>query len=164
MPSLQYDRHALHCVLGSVSNNSNSSTLAHVLNHFLCRRTERVVGFVLLWIELKSMSIWMVLDLLNQFTNTRALSLLHNRMWESRNLEVHVHLVQQLFARDLIRHGLQRVARSITNCFVSNVETRAFMKRTCLGTIWHISCVCFNNGLPRSIMCHFNGETLAVNR
>ena len=27
MPSLQYDRHALHCVLGSVSNNSNSSTM-----------------------------------------------------------------------------------------------------------------------------------------
>ena len=27
MPSLQYDRHSLHCVLGSVSTNSNSSTL-----------------------------------------------------------------------------------------------------------------------------------------
>ena len=27
MPSLQYDRHALHCVLVSVSSNSNSSTL-----------------------------------------------------------------------------------------------------------------------------------------
>ena len=27
MPSLQYDRHALHCVLGSVSNNSNNSML-----------------------------------------------------------------------------------------------------------------------------------------
>ena len=29
--------------------------VAHVLNHLLCRRTERVVGFVLLQIALKSM-------------------------------------------------------------------------------------------------------------
>ena len=43
--------------------------------------------------------------------------------------------------------------RSVTNCFVSNVEAHAFMKRTCLGTIWHIHlCV---SGLSRSIMCHF---------
>ena len=27
MPSLQFDRHSLHCVVGSVSNSSNSSTL-----------------------------------------------------------------------------------------------------------------------------------------
>ena len=27
VPSLQYDKNSLHCVLGSVSNNSNSSTL-----------------------------------------------------------------------------------------------------------------------------------------
>ena len=59
----------------------------------LCRRTERVVGFVLLYIELKSMSIWVVLDLLEQFTNTIAVSLLHNRTWQSRISEVNVNLV-----------------------------------------------------------------------
>ena len=37
-------------------------------------------------------------------------------------------------------------------------------QETCLATIWHIFCVCFNNGLPRSIMCQFNVETLTVVR
>ena len=41
----------------------------------------------------RAMSIWVVLGLLNQFTNTIALSLYHNRMWQSKNSEVHVHLV-----------------------------------------------------------------------
>ena len=35
IPSLQYDRHSLHCVLGSVSNSSNSSTLPTSLIIFL---------------------------------------------------------------------------------------------------------------------------------
>ena len=67
--------------------------VAHILNHLLCRRTERVVGFVLLKIALKSMSVRVVLDLLDQFTNTRVLSLFHNRMWQSRYSEVDVNLV-----------------------------------------------------------------------
>ena len=54
--------------------------------------------------------------------------------------------------------------RSFTKCFVSNVERFAFMSRTCLRTVWHIFCVCFNNGLPRSILCQFNVETLPVVR
>ena len=97
------------------------------------------------------MSIWACLDLLNQFTNTRALSLLHNRMWQSRNSGVHVHLVQHCLLVTRFVTVCNGLPRSVTNCFVSNVETYAFMKRTCLGTIWHIICVCFNNGLPRSI-------------
>ena len=32
-------------------------------------------------------------DLLNELTNTTVLSLLHNRMWQSRNSEVDVNLV-----------------------------------------------------------------------
>ena len=47
----------------------------------------------------------------------------------------------------MVYNGLPR---SITKCFVSNVESYASMTRTCLTTIWHIYCVCFNNGLPRS--------------
>ena len=46
--------------------------------------------------------------------------------------------------------------RSFTKCFVSNVECFAFMKRTCLRTIWHIFCVCFNNESLRSFMCLSN--------
>ena len=45
------------------------------------------------------MSIWVVLDLLNQFTNTRALSLFHNRLWQSKNSEVNVHI--ESIARDI---------------------------------------------------------------
>ena len=83
MPSLQYDRHSVHCVLGSVSNSSKSPYVAHILNHLLCHRTERVVGFVLLQISLKILSVRVVLDLLDKFTNTIVLSLFHNRMWKS---------------------------------------------------------------------------------
>ena len=35
----------------------------------------------------------------------------------------------------MVNNGLPR---SITKCFVSNVESYAFMTRTCLATIWHI--------------------------
>ena len=35
--------------------------------------------------------------------------------------------------------------RSITKSFVSHIESHAFMTRTCLATILHIVCVCFNN-------------------
>ena len=38
--------------------------------------------------------------------------------------------------------------RSFTRCFISNVKCFAFVTRTCWATIWHIFCVCFNNGLP----------------
>ena len=38
------------------------------------------------------------------------------------------------------------------------------MTSTCFATIWHIFCVCFDNGLPRSVMCQFNVETLTVIR
>ena len=48
MPGLQYNKHSLHCVLGSVSNNSRQLYVAHVLNHSLGRRTKWVVGIVLL--------------------------------------------------------------------------------------------------------------------
>ena len=69
-----------------------------------------------------------------------------------------------LFARDLIRHSYNGLPRSLTKRSVFNVESHAFMTRTCLETVWHIFCVCFNNGLPSSVMCHFNVETLAVIR
>ena len=36
------------------------------------------------------MSVRVVLDLLDQFTNTRVLSLFHTRMWQSRYSEVQV--------------------------------------------------------------------------
>ena len=43
--------------------------------------------------------------------------------------------------------------RSLTKCFISNVERFVVMNRTCLRTIWHIFCVCSNNESLRSLMC-----------
>ena len=54
--------------------------------------------------------------------------------------------------------------RSFTKCFISNVECFAFMNRTCLRTIWHIFCVCFNNESARSLMCLSNVEIFSVFR
>ena len=95
------------------------------------------------------MSIWMVLNFLNQFSNACALRMLHNRMWQSRNSEV---TRSVLIARDLIRHALQRVAPFYHEFFISNVEVCAFMRGTCLGNSWLVICVTADNGCHRSIM------------
>ena len=95
------------------------------------------------------MSVSVYLDLLDQFTNTRALSLFHNRMWQSKNSEVHVHLVQHcLLVTWLVTcvtadNGFPRF---IMCRFIFNVEVCAVIRWTCLG------CSCFNNWLHRSIM------------
>ena len=91
------------------------------------------------------MSIWVVLDLLDQLTNTRVLSLFHNRMWQSKYSEVHVHLVQHCLLvtlRVTCVTANNGCPRSIMICFVSNVEIRAFMKRTFVGNrLAHYLCV-----------------------
>ena len=45
----------------------------------------------------------------------------------------------------MIDNGLPR---SLTKCFVFNVESHAFMTRTCFATIWHISFVFSTTGCP----------------
>ena len=92
------------------------------------------------------MSIWVVLDLFNQFTNTRALSLLHNRKWQSRKSEVHVHLVHHCLLVTKFVTVYNGLPRSIMYRFIFNVEALAVIRWTCS------DCSCFNNGLPRSIM------------
>ena len=85
------------------------------------------------------MWVWVVLNFLNQFSNACALRMLHNRNAVILELGSPCSLRSALFAHDLNRHGLQRVLpRSITKCFVSNVESYASMTRTCLATI----CTC----------------------
>ena len=54
--------------------------------------------------------------------------------------------------------------RCLAKCFVSNVECFVFMTRTCLKTIWHIFCICFNNESPRSFMCRSNVGCFTVFR
>ena len=61
----------------------------------------------------------------------------------------------------MVDNGLPR---SLTKCFVSNVECFAFMKRTCLRSIWHIFCVCSNNESPPPFMCRSNVGILTVFR
>ena len=53
MPSLQYDKHSSHCVLGSVSNSSNSSTLPIRKFVSLCHNRMCQSGY-----SEKSMSTW----------------------------------------------------------------------------------------------------------
>ena len=50
------------------------------------------------------MSIWVVFNFLNQFSNAGAMQLFHGRMWWSWNIEVHVFL------------------NSFTNCLMVGVE------------------------------------------
>ena len=62
----------------------------------------------------------MVLDLLNQFSNAGALQLLHNRMWQSWNFEVHVFLysfTNQLIV-DVEHLDLMMYFRSVWYCNV----------------------------------------------
>ena len=89
MPSFQYNKHSLHCVLGRIEQFKQLYA-AHVLNHFLGRRTKWTVGVILLQIGLKRLSVTVVLDLLDKFTNTVVFGLFHNRMWQSGHSEVDV--------------------------------------------------------------------------
>ena len=99
----------------------------------------------------------MVLDLLDQFTNTRVLSLFHNKMWQSRYSDVDVNL-DQLWLLVTLRvtcvtahNGFHRC---IMICFGFNVEVRAFMSGTCLEGTLRVTCVTANNGCLLSIMFH----------
>ena len=117
------------CVLGSVSNISNSSTLTMSWIIFLGRRTELVVGFVLLYTSLKRLSVRVVLDLLDQFTNTTVLSLFHNRMWQSGYSEVDVNLVYHWWLVICITAN-NGSPRSVVFCFVFHIEVCAVTRET----------------------------------
>ena len=101
------------------------------------------------------MSVRVVLNLLEKFTNTRALSVLHNRMWQSKNSEVNIHLVHLLLLVTLLVTCVTAnngCPRSIMFCFVSNVEVRAFTRWTCLVGTMCVTCVKANNVCLRSVM------------
>ena len=51
----------------------------------------------------------------------------------------------------MVNNGLSVLSRSVLSPTL-----------TCLTTIWHIFCVCFNNESPRSFMCRFNVGILVV--
>ena len=59
------------------------------------RRSQLHESFLLTLLEiaLKSMSVRVVLDFLNQFSNAGAMQLFHGRMWYAWNVEVNVLLV-----------------------------------------------------------------------
>ena len=101
------------------------------------------------------MSVRVVLDLLDQFTNTRVLILFQNRMWQSRNSEVNVHLVQHWLLVTLhvtCVTANNKCPRSIMFCLVFNVEALAVIRWTCVSCTLLVTCVTANNGSPHSIM------------
>ena len=106
--------------LGISLEQSKQLHIANVLNHFLGRRTERVAGFVLLWVLLTRLSVRVILDLPDKFTNTTVVNLFHNRMWQSTNSEVDVILVYH-WLLVILHHELQQTTGfSILSWFVSS--------------------------------------------
>ena len=98
-----------------------------------------MVGFVLLWISLKRLSVRVVLDLLHELTNTRVLSLFHSRMWQSKYSEINVHsprsaLIVRYLARDL-RHGRQWVAPFYHDLFRLQRWSLCFHERNVFGRL-----------------------------
>ena len=67
------------------------------------------------------MSVKVVVDLLDQFTDTRVLSSFHNRMWQFKYSEVNVHLVQHRLLVICITAN-NGFLHSIMICLVSNVH------------------------------------------
>ena len=65
------------------------------------------------------MSVWAVLNFLNQLSNAGTLRVFHNGMWKSWNSEVHVCLMI-LVMNSWIFH-------SLTKYFIINVERIGFM-------------------------------------
>ena len=86
MSMSKYDKHILQCVWGSVSSNSHNSMFPiSWVSWIIC-----VDFWLLLQVSLVGMSMRVILDLLNQFSNIGALQLLHSGTWQSWKYEVHV--------------------------------------------------------------------------
>ena len=125
--------------LGISLEQSKQFHIANVLNHFLGRRTERVAGFVLLWVLLTRLSVRVILDLPDKFTNTTVVNLFHNRMWQSTYSEVDVILVYHwllviLRSRITANNGF---LRSIMVCFIFHIEVRAKRSRQTSFPFYH---------------------------
>ena len=109
------------------------------------------------------MSIWMVFNFLNQFSNAGSPAHASQRNVVVLGFGSPCPPFSPLFSLThvMISNGS---FRSLTKCFTSNVERFAFMSRTCLRTVWHINHVVRDNKSPCSLMCLFNVEILSVFR
>ena len=85
------------------------------------------------------MSVWVVLNFLNQISNACALCMLQKTECGNpgirKSMFTSFSIVCSWLESSWFTTGLPR---SLTKCFVSNVESHAFMTRTCFATIWHI--------------------------
>ena len=98
------------------------------------------------------MSVRVVLDLLDQFTNTTALSLFHNRMWQSKYSEVNCSPRSALIARYLTCvKASNGFPSSFKNFSSPTLKFVLSWEGTCLGGSWLVTCVTADNGLPHSI-------------
>ena len=133
MPASASDNACTHIAFFATAFEGLSRTIkqlyvVHVLNHFLGRRTKRVVGIVFLQISLKRLSVWAVFDLLHEFPDTIFLSLFHNRMWQSgREFWSRCQPRLTLGERDLC-HGKQRVSPVLSG-FVSSSKLKFVLSR-----------------------------------
>ena len=104
------------------------------------------------------MSVWVVLDLLDHFTNTRVLSFVsqHNMAIQvfGNQCSPRSALIARYLARDL-RHGRQRVAPFYHDLFRLQRWSLCFHQMNVFGNSWLVICVTADNGLLRSILCWF---------
>ena len=110
----------------------------------------------------EEVSIWVVLNFLNQFSNAGTLRVFHNGMCKFLNFEILVCIVHHYWFMTQVVVINNKFPESLTKCFVSNVELFVFMTITCWKTIWHIFCVCHTHEFPCSFMCLFNVGILTV--
>ena len=161
LPSLQCDRHAVHCVLGPFRAIHTIRCCPHLefflhsgLNGFFL--IDFVIHLVKERVDLGGS------QFLNQsrtlvpyacFTIECGSPEIRKSMSASFTI---IFLMTQIV---MINNGS---LRSLTKCFISNVERFAFMNRTCLRTIWHIFNICYTSESPRSLMCLFNVGILCL--
>ena len=137
MPTFQYERHAVHCVLGSVSSNSNNSMLP-TSESFLWFWTERISDWFCrrsCWRACRSG--WFSIFWIN--SRTLVLSACFTTECGGpgirKSMSASFSIVCSWLKLSLSTTGLTVFSRSVC---ISNVECFAFMTRTCWTTIWHI--------------------------
>ena len=158
-PIFQYDKHIVHCVLGSVSSNSHNSMLPTSwiicfdsglkgLNGWFCRRSCwracRSGRFSIFWIKCRT------LVLCAYFTTECGSPGIRKSM--SASFTIIDSWLTSWSATDL-----SVLSRSV---FIFNVVRFAFMSRTSLRTVWHSNHVMRDNRSHRSLMCLVQRWTL----
>ena len=145
---IQYDKHTVHCVLGSVSSNSHNSMfptswiICLILDKRLsdwffrrsCRRACRSGWFTILWINCRTLVLWAC------FTTECGSPGIQKSM--SASLNIINSWLSSWSAMDFFH--------SFTKLVIFNVERIAFMRRTCSRAVFRLNRIKSSNKSLRS--------------